>query len=466
MVAPTSPIPQKETKLNGLPHGISAEEEEKLWGSYPALRPRHHRERLQHFISLEFALARLLAGWVPACGNLEWKLELPRFLFEHMQHARRLRERLEELPGGTGTIAASPSIQSFIQAIGPAEHGASYVRGYIDHTLPALAQAYQDYLARCDEIFDAPTIYVLRPLVTAHMELIERGRRLLDSHALPITDEAAQDKYLAHVQACLEKVDRLRPLAPDAKVTFPASPVRTPGGPCPQQRSQDPRLRLREGFPTTKEANPTRLTLREIVYHDATEWQVIDPMCEVFYGIPKMPMDFFVDFSRHIWDECRHSRMGLRRLREFGYEPFRDFEWTHSPARLEVCEDYFAGLTLVGEACSFTRKKGSIAYFLKAGDPRSAMLPEVDCVDEQLHVGFGHKWVTTMYKLVKGQDFEKEAIARQCRRETIDQYMKSDVEGDARQFLARMDEKSRNALVNTFSGFCGAVEFNMDLTLL
>lgn len=84
-------------------------------------------------------------------------------------------------------------------------------------------------------------------------------------------------------------------------------------------------MELRVGFPETTVGNPTKFTLREIVYHNATEWQLIDPMCEVFHGIPNMPMEFVVNFSRHIWDECRHARMGWRRLRELGYDPFRDF---------------------------------------------------------------------------------------------------------------------------------------------
>jgi hypothetical protein len=457
-------IPQKETKLKGLPHGISADQEEKLWGNYPALRPRHHRERLQHFISLEFGLARLLAGWIPACGHLEWKLELPRLMFEHMQHVRRMRERLEELPGGTGPAEPTPAIQGLFQAIARAEQGPTYIRGYIDLVLPALTQAYQEYIAQCDDILDAPTIYVLRPFVSAHWEMIERGRRLLDKHALPIKDEAAHNDYLRHLRACLDCVDRLRPQGGLRPAEFPPSPVRVAAGPCPESRVQDARLRLREGFPTTKAGNPTNKSLREIIYHDATEWQVIDPMCEIFYGIPKMPLDFFIDFARHTWDECRHSRMGFRRLAELGYDPIKEFEWSHGATRVAVLEEYFAGLTLVGEACSFTRKKGSISLFLKAGDHRSAMLPEVDCVDEQLHVAFGHKWVTEMFKLVQGKDVSKDSIARASRGSTIQWYLSSNVDGDAKRFLEQLDEESRAALVNTFSGFCGAIEFEMDLT--
>lgn len=470
MVAPlvmvTPSLPKKETKLRGLPHGVSADAEEKLWGEYAALRPSQHRERLQHFISLEFGLARLLAGWVPACGSLEWKLELPRFLFEHLQHARRLRERLEELPGGAAAISPSATVQRFFQAISQSECAVAYVRGYVEHTLPLLAQAYEAYLARCDEILDAPTVYILTPLVAAHRDLASRGRRLLDFHALPINRQAVHDAYLTHLQICLQRANRLEPSPGAAPAPeFPALKLERPAGPNPARRAQDAVLKLREGFPTSKDGNPTHRTLREIIYHNATEWQVIDPMCEVFHAVPKMPLDFFVDFSRHIWDECRHARMGFRRLRELGYDPLKDFEWSHGADRVQVLEEYFAGLTLVGESCSFTRKKGSIALFLQAGDPRSAMLPEVDCVDEQLHVSFGSKWVTAMYELVRGESWPKDAIARDRRAATIERLKNSPKESDAKNFLNQMDEKSRQALVNTFSGFCGAIEFNMDLTV-
>ena len=272
--------------------------------------------------------------------------------------------------------------------------------------------------------------------------------------------------YLEHVKECLARRGDLTPDGLVRSMELAASPVTEPAGPFPKVRSNDPRLILRPTIPNEIKGNPVHGTLREIVYHDATEWQVIDPMCEIFHGMPNMPFDFFVDFSRHIWDECRHSRMGLRRLVEIGFDPFRDFEWCGGTERSASLAEYFLGLTLVGEACSFTRKKGSIPFFLKNGDTRSAMLPEVDCVDEQLHVSFGHKWAAKIFETAYGQVAPKDEMTRDARAKILQGVLNNPNDhGAAKEYLMSLDEDSRNDLVNSFSGFCGAIEFKLDLTV-
>ena len=84
-------------------------------------------------------------------------------------------------------------------------------------------------------------------------------------------------------------------------------------------------------FPLEKSEDPVYMTLREIIYQNATEWQVIDQLGCLFFGARGMPLEFYHDVARHTWDESRHSRMGMRRLTEMGFEPFRDFKWPLFP---------------------------------------------------------------------------------------------------------------------------------------
>jgi Protein of unknown function (DUF455) len=455
---------KKETFIKGLPHGISADEEDALWGGSQALRPRDHSRWLAHFISAEFAMARLLAGWIPACGLLEWKLHLPRLIWEHMQRARRMRERYDELAAASAPIAPGGALGAFFEGVARADHGASFVTAQLTQVMPALASAYATYISRCDEIFDAPTLHILRLNQPEVERTVAWAGTFLAANPLAPSDPGASAAYSRYVGQYLSALGGLAPSDSGRAVEAPANPVSVPAGPIPAKRTQDPKLRLMNGFPTSKEGNPTKFTLKEIVYHNATEWQVIDPMCEVFYGLTKMPMDFFVDFSRHIWDECRHSMMGFRRLKELGYS-LDEFAWCHGNDRLEVLEDYFSGLTLIGEACSFTRKKGSVPLFLRAGDPKSAMLPEVDCADEQLHVGYGHKWVTKIYESVRGSSDTREEIAREHRRRFFKSTLEAQGNSDAKEMLSQLDEKAREELVHSFSGFCGTIEFKMDMTV-
>ena len=106
----------------------------------------------------------------------------------------------------------------------------------------------------------------------------------------------------------------LTPVCFGSDTVWPKNPVKNPSGPNPIFRVQDPRLRLRDGFPTSaEEGNSTKGTLKEIIYHNATEWQVIDPMCEIFHGPNGMPFEFYVDFSRHrlYEDDRTHRRTQL-----------------------------------------------------------------------------------------------------------------------------------------------------------
>jgi len=456
------PLPKKETNIIGLPNGVSATQEDALWGDSPFLRPKNHKDWLAHFIALEFGLARMLAGWVPACGDLEWKLELPRIVWEQMQRAKRMRERLEELTGTSGAITPDESLVAFITGIGRSDQGSSFVEALITKVFPALSHAYGAYIAACDEVFDAPTLYILRlnqPEVDREVASI---RQFIASHPLAVANPSPA--YADYVDAYLAALGGLTPPHFERAGAMPKNPVENPAGPNPDKRSQDPRLRLRFGFPETKQGNPTKFTLREIVYHNATEWQVIDPMCEIFHALPGMPMDFFVDFSRHIWDECRHARMGMRRLVELGYK-LEDFEWSHGTDRVTVMEDYFAGLTMIGEACSFTRKKGSIPLFLKVGDTRSAMLPEVDCADEQLHVTYGHRWVAKIYEFTKGLKRTREDITREQRELMVAGVLAHQGESYVKDTLESFDPATRAELVNSFAGFCGLIEFKMDMTV-
>jgi uncharacterized ferritin-like protein (DUF455 family) len=467
---PLPPVIKKDTFINGLPNGVSPAEENKLWLGSSQFRPKDQKRWLSHLISLEFGLARLTAGWVPGCGHLEWKIELPRMMFEQMQRVRRLRERLQELPGGSAEIKPVESLERWLVDLGQADSGPSFFRVLFHQVYPALAGVYSEHIKRCDTVFDAPTLYLLNINAPEIDRAIAWGRNLIATHTLAVEDSAQAEAYQSFVAKTITMCDGLLPTEDEVSEDQNelSHPIKKSPGPNPERRSQDPRLRLRRGFPDSEAGNPTHGTLYELVYHMATEWQVIDPMCEVFFGIPNMPMDFFIDFSRHTWDECRHARMGFRRLEELGYK-LTDFEFVHGAERVEVLGDYFAGLTMVGEACSFTRKKGSISYFLKAGDPGSAMLPEVDCVDEQLHVTLGNKWVEKVYEAATGKKKERNVLTVEQRRLMMDEIEQVSPDHEFRahsiEFLKGLDAKTRDQLVNSFSGFCGLIEFKLDLTV-
>ncbi len=438
-------------EVKGAVYKIDTEEEHQLWGDFEFLRPETQTAWLSHFIALEFQLSRLQAGWIPATPSIEWRMEMPRFFFEDMQHAQALRGRLEEFRKGAKAILP-PALDAFLRAIAGAESSASFFGQLFGKIKPALLDAYRRHLEKCDPVADGPTVYILERIIHEKEVQLTRASEILHAYPLASPESELADAYAAHVGQCLNLIGSLSPEHANIE-SFPPNPIAEPVGPVPDLELHDSSLRLSDKFPTNREECPVHNSLREIVYHMATEWQVIGPMCYAYYELTKMPFEFFVDFSRHIWDECRHARLGHRRLEELGFSR-NDFIWPAQPNRPESVVEFIAYLTLVGEACSFKRKRGSVIPFLRLGDRRSALLPSIDCSDEQTHVGYGARWVPEIFKRYKNDERSLQEIAGETREAVV-----------TKQHGDKLEEVDRRRLGRALPLFCTTVEFtHLDFT--
>lgn len=436
-----------EKEIRGAVYTLDAAEEAALWEDFEVLCPGAQTRWLRHFMALEFHLSRLQAGWIPATPSLTWRIGLPYFLFEDMQHVKNLRIRFEEYSKTSLSLELPPRLEKLLRTIAGADSAASFYRQLFAQIKPAILAAYRTYLGKCDEIADAPTVYLLTHIIQDKERQLAKAREIFEADPLTAPDPAAAALYTDHVRNCLAVIGSLTPEFSE-EPAMPANPVKKPAGPAPDMEIHDPRLRRTKHFPQTVEESPLRGTLREIVYHMATEWQVVAPMCYAYVELTRMPLEFFIDFSRHIWDECRHAQIGHRRLRELGFTADQ-FIWPTPDGRPESVQEYVAMLTLVGETCSFKRKQGSIAPFLRAGDQRSALLPSIDCVDERMHVTYGSRWVPEIYKRYKNDERPLREIAAEVRSQVL-------VAGN----LLKENDSLRNQVSNKLPLFCSATEFS------
>lgn len=192
-----------------------------------------------------------------------------------------------------------------------------------------------------------------------------------------------------------------------------------------------------------------RDNLKIFMWHYMTEIQVVDPMCYVFYGLDDMPFEFYVDFSRHIWDESRHHQMGVRRLEQMGYD-IKRFPIPFVEDAIQELEHFYAELTMFGESCSFSRKKKSMDSFYAKSDIISGMTAEIDIVDERTHVKFGKKWTPVLYK----HRLENEQSLDEIVRSIMDRRFAGAAEGSD---LGKLSEEERRSI--THFAFCGKIEF-------
>jgi hypothetical protein len=227
---------------------------------------------------------------------------------------------------------------------------------------------------------------------------------------------------------------------------MPVKPDIVPAGPAPAKRSM-PDWMKKGDFNNPPEE--VRDNLKIFMWHYMTEIQVVDPMCYVFYGVDNMPFEFYLDLSRHIWDETRHHQMGVRRLKQLGYD-IKEFPIPYGEDAIKELVQYYGGLTMFAESCSFSRKKKSMESFYAKGDIISGMTAEIDIVDERSHVKFGKKWTPALYKEKLNDNRTLDEIIREAI-DTAVQNAKPDSD------LSTLSEEERRSL--THFAFCGKIDF-------
>jgi len=443
--------------IKGLPRRRQNMGETLLGGEkgFPWLRIPDHVERLARLLSLQFGFVRLLAGWVPNCPSYELKTELPRLMYEDMRHLVRLHARFDQLPGASNGIEPSAELKEFLQRLGQADDHYCFLAAFYFDVKRAIATALEEYMLACDPLYDAPTLYELRGILPELRQQIEWATQALLESRLDLTTGRRVAAWRSYIRTQLAAIGGIFGHDPKPAQPLPASPATAPLQPAPQTFLGDPQMEFIDHFPLDPEEAPVHLTLRETIYHNATEWAAIDHLCVLFFGARTMPLEFYLDLARHTWDEARHSRMGMRRLREMGFDPWRDFKWPYFPSRTASFAEWFGSLTMLAEACSFTRKHGSIEPFYRFGDPLSAQQSEVDCLDERLHVTFGRKWFPVMAQQT-GDTRPLRELVHTLRQKSI----------LARQFRAEeLTEEDKLAIAQSATAFCNAVEFDLDFTI-
>lgn len=420
------------------------------------IRPIEMAERLKKAFWIEFELSRMAIGWVPAAPDWEWKGELCRLGYLHTEHMKLLQNRINELPGG-GVNAKSwtpDDISELMVDMSLAPGFAEFAYAY--KTIVSQLFAYYDWLGDAlDPILEAPTADVLR-----HIEI---DRKTIVGWAEPHVkfayyDEPDARKRYDSWRRFIDRQVRALPLAkgaPEAAVVWEDRLAYEPAGPVPSTPAFDPKYPLVD-LTKYKSAmfdpkSPTYDSVKHMVFINASEMSATESLTYLYYGVQRMPIDFYYDIARHTWDESRHSAMGVRRLKQMGYRT-EDFSWHPStaltPDQLErTFPEFYSSLTMVMEPCSFIKKRKSIDAFQKHGDALSALQSEYDIADERLHVNFGKKWGAKLFEQIS--DFETAAtVAEKAKRLHLQKmgYAKEEIDG----------------VLNSFPEFCGFATMDLN----
>jgi hypothetical protein len=349
-----------------------------------------------HYFSLEFELFTTLCGSIALIPELDIKCELSHQLHTAMLRTRAIRERLSDFLMREPEKQVLPEWTNFVRHLMTAPTPDALLSALYQVVRPAQLQTYELHERLTLPVNDAPSKEMLAMhLPGLRSDLAWGTERWGERESGRVDDTKFETGLREHLHALGGPMGLLRP----------ADPAPIPQYPKWQKPS---RMALEDRF-EIKSAD--RYTLPDWPVYEAiptaythfTELPVIDICGAIVYDGRDygLPFEFFSEFTRQVWDEARHTTMGMERLRAFGVDPCKvPIPVGHYAVWANISLLHrLASLTQVGEACSFAPKRAWVAAAWKRRDPLSALEHEYDIVDERTHVMFGARWIKELMKI-------------------------------------------------------------------
>lgn len=411
-----------EKDFEGLEKKATSADRSALKGRF--LRPVDTSAILKHLLWQEFSLSRMIAGWIIAIPVYEQKLQLGRHAYVHNRNVKFLRERIVELPGGLNDNEWIPvQVREAFDRLFTAPSPQAFFVSYL-FVIKRLYEQYDELLLKLDPVLNAPTIDQMKLILVerdAELNWVMSQTFFTDADSEELALQAQEwETYVVSVWSVLVA---FHDLDKSIEVPWPVHPAQEAAGPMPEEAQLEDkfqRFQVKRGQTayTDPEMSVLLDSVKQMLYIYATEFTAGESLACVYYSVEQMPLVFYFDLARHMWDEFRHSQMGMRRLEQLGYT-IDQFKWPTGPG-LQLAKNHFteiySSLTMIGEACGFKKKRKSAEAFWKFGDVLSAVTVEFDLNDERSHIDFGTKWGPELYKkegiIVTHQEMAEQARLR------------------------------------------------------
>ncbi|MEX2110794.1 MAG: hypothetical protein WD802_09345 [Gemmatimonadaceae bacterium] len=333
------------------------------------------------------------------------------------EHADWLRERISEMRHPAPPLDQRPDagLDAFLEEVLRATTTEELLVGIYGVTLPALRAAYYQHIHSTNPLVDHPTIRFMRFALAEVTEAIEWGDRALA--ALTEGEAAAHaSSWREHLQLYL---DAAQGIAGDPAIDLEegdsrrGSSIRTMEAPLPPPRAtgpfvpdfhpaRDDRFRglYNFEFPPHVVYNAPGVPAEErnlaLLCKRTLEMDVPEMMSSFLYERKDQPWEFYLDYSRQLWDEARHSMMGTIALEA------RGVEWTKIPLNIgfslrlnlhATAQERQILLYAIEQSLmpAETGKRFEHETAVEAGDELSAHFHDYDWADEVLHAQIGRR---------------------------------------------------------------------------
>lgn len=360
--------------------------------------PRVRGLFLKNLSEFQTELARISAGFLPAFAVWRQRKELPALIFRSLRRVQDLRQRGRELGVSFEEMHFSENVagRNLLNQLCHAPSVADLLQGGMVVTHATLIEAIEDYLKRNEGVYDLPSVELLkvdREELKSQLDWAKEALR----ESLGATGEKPDEQFLCNIKAlcsdlskvlCRHNVRMPAQMKTGRRIgVLPFSDARLPLG-----------FRHLEFGPEPLPKNPDYASRSR--YHAVNflqEVQAADSCASMLFEAPDMPWDFFLDLSRHMWDEARHAMFGEAKLAELGTTAAAAGLSTKAYAMRQTLTplDRYAALS-TQEADAFPGKHQGLNDSVANNDALSAKAWSYDIADETQHLRFGTKWIPVM----------------------------------------------------------------------
>jgi hypothetical protein len=295
----------------------------------------------------------------------------------------------------------------------------AFVVAFTEVALPALRDAYSEFLRSSDPLADAPTYRFLDLALREKHEQERTFQRLRDQ----LGSADGSDLDIGWISEFRSQLTELGGIAteqspPERRIT-PGPGSRAWSVPDRPARD-DSYWSCRFYWPDIVDpdfpyGSGLRLQLRSAVSHLNEVWAVEYGGIILAAFADILPWEWIYDAARWTYDESRHCVMGKTRLAAWGFAPAEVPLGTYIYESAAGCEPiYRLGMLYFFETKNIGRKPERTAAFKEIGDQASEHDMDFDWADETIHATYGNRWLKTLHELDSSRFPAPEAVRSTC----------------------------------------------------
>ena len=396
----------------------------------PSNQPRARWNRLdaaqilKRFFFCERAVIVSASSWIPHLAGLELKLAVPLLCWQNAETANALRQRVFELRFPSRLMeheGADKPLVDLLDLLRQAPSDRAFVEALASTALPALRDAYLEFLTYSDPLADAPTFRFLELSVREKdKQIADLNRRLTEMATDGAGAEAVSRRWVGDFADQLKMLGGIgTDRAPADRVITPPPGSRSWG--VPDRPARDPRYwPCRFYWPDIIDSDfpygtGLRLQLRSAVSHLNEVWAVEHGGIILSEFADVLPWEWIYDAARWTYDESRHCMMGKVRLDNWGFLP------GEIPLGSYIYESargsdpiYRLGMLYFFETKNIGRKPERTAAFKKIGDTVSEHDMDFDWADETIHATYGNRWLKSLHEIDPEQYTAPSLVRQYC----------------------------------------------------